>query len=394
MLAQNLEETKEPEDAQIHIFRVCSVTDIAQKEAEAAIRRSLAFESEPAVVAAGCITSSMHNTLSGTGAVLFGVEKEDSGVIEYLDVAGEQIVFGGYKSRMAESMEGHTRAFLKVQEGCSNYCSYCIVPFLRGKERSVPPVEALVSFKNLISRGYKEVVLCGTHLGEYGRDIGSNLFDLLKLLEENSALSVRLRLSSLEPQDLFNMDVKALLSIKNVCPHLHIPMQSGSDKILTAMNRRYSVSQYKELTRALRKINPLISISTDLICGFPGETLDDLEETIQAVKDIKFMRTHVFPFSPREGTKAFFMNGFVGAAEAKERCETVKKAAKETAEAIYTSQTGEVQTLLTEKRNQHYSSGYTEYYFPVRVQPVVQGEFYRVKITGAAPGFLKAQVLF
>ena len=199
-----------------------------------------------------------------------------------------------------------TRAYLKIQDGCDNYCTYCILPYIRGRSRSRDKEEILQEVRRLINKGYKEIVLTGIDMGSYGEDFHNNynFSDLVEEILVNNKDLYRLRISSLEESQIDDKMLSLLKKYPNLANHFHIPLQSGSVSILKKMNRKYNIGNFKETIRKIRLIRPDISITTDVIVGFPGETDEDFEDTIKFCKDVKFAKIHVFPYSRREGTIA------------------------------------------------------------------------------------------
>ena len=215
----------------------------------------------------------------------------------------------------------NTRAYVKIQDGCNNFCSYCLIPFVRGRSRSRKKEDISYEISRLISHGYKEVVLTGIDMSSYGFDLYDdfNFSDLLEYILENNKDLYRLRISSIEESNIDEKFLKLLGKYKNIANHLHIPLQSGSKKIVERMNRKYNLNEFKEKIKKIRQIRPDIAISTDIIVGFPGETEEDFLETYNNAKEINFSKIHVFPFSPRKGTLAEKMKDQVDGNIKKER---------------------------------------------------------------------------
>ena len=203
------------------------------------------------------------------------------------------------------SEEHRTRAFLKIQEGCNQFCTYCIIPYARGPLRSRLPENAIAEARRLVEAGYPEIVLTGIHTGYYGQDLGEE-WNLARLVREFVKIPGlhRLRLSSIEPMEYTPELIESIVSSDKVCPHLHMPLQSGSDKVLARMNRPYSLNQYRELLERLHRQIPNLAVTTDVIVGFPGETEEDHASTLEFVKSCGFSAIHVFPYSRRNGTPA------------------------------------------------------------------------------------------
>ena len=222
-----------------------------------------------------------------------------------------------------------TRAFVKIQDGCNNFCSYCIIPYTRGNVRSKDKQRVLKEIQLLVDEGHKEVVLTGIHTGNYGAEFADYKFaDLLKDIVKIDKLE-RLRISSIEITEI-NDDVMEVIKENNILvDHMHIPLQSGSDAVLKRMNRKYDKEYFINKIKKLRKIRPNISITTDVIVGFPGETKEEFEETIETIKKIEFTKLHVFPYSKREGTKAAIMDGQVDENIKKKRVKILLQLSKE-----------------------------------------------------------------
>ncbi|MCK5097584.1 MAG: MiaB/RimO family radical SAM methylthiotransferase, partial [Desulfobacteraceae bacterium] len=219
-----------------------------------------------------------------------------------------------------------TRAYLKIQDGCNSYCSYCIIPYARGKSRSMQANEVITNLKNLYSKGFNEAILTGIHIGAWGLDLikKSSLSDLLqKIMEKNDI--PRIRISSIEPKELTDNIINLASDNTRLCDHFHIPLQSGDDEILKKMKRPYDTNFFKNLIEKINRQIPDASLGIDVIAGFPGETNDHFENTYSFIKDLKISYLHVFPYSPREGTKAFTFSEKVNSQEIKSRCSKLRK---------------------------------------------------------------------
>lgn len=242
-----------------------------------------------------------------------------------------------------------TRAFLKIQEGCGDFCAYCIVPFARGPSRSRPPQRIMDEARALVAKGYKEIVLTGTHIGLYGKEEPDTLPSLPEVVRQVSRVEglIRLRISSLEPHDVDD-DLLDCLRLPQVCAHLHLPLQSGSDKVLRAMGRRYDVRGFLRVVEEARKIAPNAGITTDIIAGFPGESAGDFEETLKVAALASFSRIHAFKFSPRPGTRAFSSQSKVPEAEKDERVGRLLRLGKELSLSFHRKHEGRVVEVLAE----------------------------------------------
>lgn len=257
-----------------------------------------------------------------------------------------------------------TRAFLKIQEGCGDFCSYCIVPYARGPSRSRPAERVLAEAAGLVAKGYKEIVLTGTHIGLYGqgvdacplsgdpadpqgdRDTPQPLPDIIRLVAGIPGL-IRLRVSSLEPHDVTD-DLLDCLRLPQVCHHLHLPLQSGSDRVLCAMGRRYDVAGFLDVVRRARRVAPDIGVTADVIAGFPGETPEDFDETLRVAREARFSRIHAFKFSARPGTKAYGLPDKVSERQKEERISTLIAAGRELSLDFHRKHVGRSMEVLVE----------------------------------------------
>jgi threonylcarbamoyladenosine tRNA methylthiotransferase MtaB len=349
--------------ADVYILNTCTVTHIADRKSRHWLR--LAHWRNPAarLVATGCYAQRVPQELAqieGVSLVLGNEEKphllpllEESGIISSSIQKGSPANYGdGFR----------TRAFIKVQDGCNSFCSYCIVPFVRGREKSLPVDEVVAEVRHRIGDGYKEVVLTGTEIGSYNYD-GVNLRGLLQnILAETNV--TRLRLSSLQPQEI-SPELIRLWSDNRLCRHFHLSLQSGSDGVLRRMKRRYSVSDYQQAVALIRDKLPEAAITTDIIVGFPGETTEEFEQSYQLCQQLEFARIHVFPYSPRQGTEAARMPGQVGDKAKRQRGQKIGALAKESAQNFSQRFLGRTMPVLWEKQTDGIWSGHTDNYIKV-----------------------------
>lgn len=298
------------------LVNTCTVTARADQEARQVLRRLARQHPGASVWVTGCYAQRAPGELAllpGVQGVAGNLEKGD---LPYLATgphpAGAAVLkvsgFSGaepFQALRIRNFPGHTRAWLKVQEGCGHACSYCIVPHVRGRGRSLPPGEVAAALRDLGARGYQEVVLTGVDLGQYGRDLGGP-FDLAGLLKRLAAKEwpFRLRLSSLEPQGVSPALLKALPAVPQLCPHFHLPLQSGSRAVLAAMHRPYGPEDFRDRALSLLRLFPEAALGLDILAGFPGETPADFAATWELVNSLPVAYLHVFPFSPRPGTPA------------------------------------------------------------------------------------------
>ncbi len=272
-----------------------------------------------------------------------------------------------------------TRGFLKIQDGCNSFCSYCIIPYLRGKPRSKSIEKVISEFKTLLEKGHKEIVLVGIHIGKYGYDIQTSLCDLLKEMVKVKG-EYRIRLSSLEVTEISNEIVDLVKANRSkICSHFHIPLQSGSDEILKKMNRDYLAKDYIERINLIKEKIPDATIGSDVIVGFPGETAEDFEQTIRTLDSAVVSYLHVFPFSPRKGTEAYEMNNQVDEKIITERAKRLRQYGEAYKFNAAKKFAGKTVRVLTEKNNK----GLSDHYFQVKFQQNMEtNKFINAKIFG------------
>jgi threonylcarbamoyladenosine tRNA methylthiotransferase MtaB len=367
------------EQADVTIINTCTVTHRADFQSRQMVRRAHRSNPGTLVVVTGCyaqIDAEKLSKIEGVNYVLGNREKNS--IAEFLprmergdlpkilvEDIGQTTLFGDTPTL---SFRHHTRAFLKIQDGCNASCSYCIVPQARGKSRSLAPEGVLGRLKDLKDKGYKEVVLTGIHLGAYGLDLSPRV-PLERLLEqvESAESPLRVRLSSMEPGD-FSPDLVTLLSRSSkICPHLHIPIQSGDDEILKGMNRNYVRSFVSGLIRELHERIPMVSIGADIIVGFPGETEERFQNTVALISSLPLTYLHVFPFSKRKGTPAAQLPQEVDEEKIKIRAERLRALGKEKRMAFYQRFLGKEMAVLVEDREKKETGwrGLSRNYIPV-----------------------------
>jgi threonylcarbamoyladenosine tRNA methylthiotransferase MtaB len=306
--------------ADVYIINTCSVTNIADRKSRQMLHKAKKMNPKAIVVAAGCYAQADKDNVEKDSAVdivlgnnlkinivdiLNNYYKDHDEHICVMDLTHNQ----PYEELQIDRVNEHTRAYIKIQDGCNQFCSYCIIPYTRGRIRSRDMDEVVEEVKRLVGNGYKEVVLTGIHLSSYGVDNGKG--SLLEVIEKLNAISglKRIRLGSLEPRIITEEFAQSLSKLDKVCPHFHLSLQSGCDDILKAMNRKYTTKEYKEKCEILRKYFDHPAITTDVIVGFPGETKEQFEVTKAFLKEIHFYEMHIFKYSRRKGTVADQMPG-------------------------------------------------------------------------------------
>lgn len=311
------------EQADVYIINTCTVTNVADRKSRQMIHRARKKNPGAVIVAAGCYVQTKDTAgLDADIDIVIGNNKKkeiakvledyfrerDAGAkkIERLDIGHTS----EYEDLTVSHTAGHTRVFLKVQDGCNQFCSYCIIPYARGRVRSRSREEVVAEVRRLAERGYKEVVLTGIHLSSYGTDIGDDLLSLILSVHQVEGIC-RIRLGSLEPGIITEEFARTLSECPKFCPHFHLSLQSGCDVTLKRMNRRYDTAQYEEKCQILRKYFQDPALTTDVIVGFPGETEEEFEASRAFIDRINFYETHIFKYSRREGTRAAVMDGQV-----------------------------------------------------------------------------------
>ncbi|MEI6308468.1 MAG: MiaB/RimO family radical SAM methylthiotransferase [bacterium] len=358
----------------------CAVTERAAREASQVARRLQRLNPDAPLYYYGCIGAYFANQPDFKKSCCFPPGGETA-LLEALGLSSPVPVSFGRSWR-------RTRGLVKVQDGCSHFCAYCIVPYLRGpaKSRPIPEVEAEVA--DLLYRGFREVVLSGVHLSSWGHDLGgSTLIDLLRCLDRLPGLD-RLRLSSLEPMDLSPQTVASFRAIEHLCPHLHLPLQSGSDSILQRMDRGYDRAHYLRLVEAARAAWPDVSLTTDILIGFPGESEQDFQATLATIEAVSFARLHLFRYSPRPSTPAASMTGSVDEREKRLRLERLRSLAEVLPGRFRRRFQGRSFPVLVEQIGENQAGGFTPNYihltFPTYPGLKV-GQLVEVKVSEEEP---------
>lgn len=373
------------EECDIYIINTCSVTNESDKKSRKIINKAKRTNPSAIILVMGCYSQSSYNEIDAD--IIIG-NKDKSQVVylinEYIKNKEKIVRIYDLKKQEFESMEitnfkNHTRAFVKIQDGCNNFCTYCIIPYVRGDIRSKKEIEVINEVTSLVNNGYKEIVLTGIHTGKYGKDIDSSLEHLLKELVKIPNI-YRIRLSSIEINEITDGIIKLIKENKIMAKHLHIPLQSGSDKILSLMGRRYDLNFFKKKIKEIRENIPDISITTDLILGFPNESEEDYQETLNTLNEIKFTKIHTFPYSVRRGTKAALMDNQVKEEIKKQRVKEVIKLSNFYEEIYYNSYIGKTVEVLTEVKD-NYTLSHTSNYLPIIInEKHDNNKFINVKI--------------
>ncbi len=387
MLSSNFFYTEDLNDANIIIVNTCSVTNVADKKCLKMIRRLKREYSNAILVVAGCSSQNKQSVYESLDIdILIGNRDKsiiDKLIKEYIETEKKYVKFYNDRNLDFEDMYisdyNHTRAFIKIEDGCDNFCSYCIIPYVRGSVRSKDFDKVIKEAKELAKHGHKEIVLTGIHTGHYQ----NNGYDLTDLINELSKIDdiKRIRISSIEITELNDKFLDMLKNNDKVCDHLHIPLQAGSDEILKRMNRKYDLAYYEEKIKKIRSIRPDISISTDIIVGFPYETEELFLNTLEFSKKIKFSKIHVFPYSVRVGTAAANMEEQVDEVVKKMRVKRLM-AVSHMLEVDYFNKFKDKELdILIETCDNNVSEGHTSNYLLVSVPENIKvGEIVRRKI--------------
>ena len=363
-------------EADVYVVNTCTVTGTGDKKSLQIARRLRREHPLSEVILCGCLAQRKGEELLSTGARLILGTQRRSEVVTLLEKAvrenvqlcavDELTTESPFENLTITDQEDHTRAILKIQEGCNNRCTYCIIPSVRGPIRSRPLEEIDQEARRLAEAGFTELVLTGIHLSSYGRDLkdGSTLLDAIARVQAVEGVR-RIRLGSLEPTIATPAFAEALGRMDKVCPQFHLALQSGSDTVLARMARRYNTRMYLNAVDNLRAVFPHAAFTTDVLTGFPGETEEEYEQTRQMIRTVGYAKIHVFPYSPREGTKAAVMPGQLTTALKEQRARELIALGEETARSYRESWLGLTAPVLLEERTEDGWVGYTPEYIQV-----------------------------
>ena len=366
------------EAADVCIVNTCSVTDTADRKCRQAIHKIVSDNPNAFIIVTGCyaqVNPSEIEHIEGVDLVLGAKEKFDILKVMHLLESKEQferIQVDDIKSNNSFtpifSAGDRTRYFLKVQDGCNYYCTYCTIPFARGKSRSASVAHTMKTIDKALEQGAKEIILTGVNIGDFGRGSNERFIDLVKAIDKLTA-EVRVRISSVEPNLLEEAIIDIVASSKIIAPHFHIPLQSGSNRVLSLMGRRYTREVFGQKVSLIKRLIPDAFIGVDVIVGMRGETADMFDETLAFLGDTPFSELHIFPYSEREGTKALSIKPIVSQSEKKRRSELLHNLSDSRIADFYRSQRGKTKTVLWETtKNPKVMNGYTENYLLVSAE--------------------------
>jgi threonylcarbamoyladenosine tRNA methylthiotransferase MtaB len=396
--------------ADVYVINTCTVTNTGDKKSRQVIRRAIRKNPDAVIAVTGCYAQTSPAEIMAIPGVDIVVGTQDRvKMLEYIEqykVERQPINGVGniMKTRVYEELDvpaftDRTRASLKIQEGCNNFCTFCIIPWARGLMRSRDPKEVIRQAQQLVNAGYKEIVLTGIHTGGYGEDMKDyNLAMLLRDMEEQVNGLQRIRISSIEASQISDEVIEVLTNSEKVVRHLHIPIQSGSDTVLKRMRRKYTMEFFADRLDKLRQALPGLAITSDVIVGFPGETEEEFMETYNFIKNQKFSELHVFPYSKRTGTPAARMEDQVDEEVKNERVHRLISLSDQLAKEYASNFEGEVLEVIPEERFSEnpesglyigYTDNYLKVVFPANEEMV--GEIVKVKITKAGYPYNEGQ---
>lgn len=378
-LDKGFELTSFENEADVYVFNTCSVTEAAERECRQLIRRALKQNPNAYIIVTGCYAQLRPGQIAkidGVDAVLGSNEKfKLFSILKDFDKKGLTCISVTPSENLTEFGIAHstdndnrTRAFLKIQDGCDYNCSFCTIPLARGQSRSMPADKVKDEFIKLLEAGYKEVILTGVNVGDYGKNINTDLFNLLVELI-NTEGDFRIRISSIEPNLISDKMIELVANSEKLCNHFHIPLQSGSQRILNAMQRRYNVIDYEKLIYKVKSKIPDAGIGVDVIVGFPGETEEDFVHTHNFIRDLPVTYLHVFTYSERPDTKAISFPGSIDIVERKRRNNILRILSEKKKSEFCREMTGTKQRVLFEKNNKNgWMHGYTSNYIRVKAE--------------------------
>ena len=406
LLAAGFQEAAGGETADVVVVNSCTVTATSDQKARQALRREKKRNPGAVAVLTGCWPQAFPQEAQEflEADVVLGTARRGDLVprlLEYLstkqrvvDIAPHQ-KGEKFEKLSISAMHGRTRAFVKIEDGCDRFCSYCIIPYARGRVRSKPLEDIREEAARLGEAGYKEVVLTGINLPAYGKDLGGDLCDAVEAACAAPGI-LRVRLGSLEPEQLTPPVIARLAAQEKLCPQFHLSLQSGCDDTLRRMNRHYTTAEYRQIVGDLRKAFPNCAVTTDIMVGFAGETEEEFAKSLAFAKEIAFAKVHVFAYSRRPGTRAYDMPGQVPNREKERRSREMIAATLETQRAFFAAQTGRVEEVLFEQeRDRNVYEGYTRNYTPVRVASAapLQGQIRQVRLTQALEDFCLGELV-
>ena len=391
------------ETADAYVINTCTVTAVSDKKSRQVIRRARKAAPDAVIAVCGCYPQTHPDDVEKLGVDLISGTGDRTGFVDLLErewrdrqpitALDDAFQRRSFESLPAGGLEGRTRAMLKMEDGCVNFCSYCIIPYARGRVRSLPLADCVRQARELEAAGYREIVLTGIEISSWGQDLEGKpeLIEAIEAICQGLSPDTRVRLGSLEPRTITPDFCRRVAALPNLCPHFHLSMQSGCDTVLARMNRKYDSNRYYESVTFLHEAYDRPAVTTDLIVGFPGETEEEFQQTLDFIQKCAFSAMHIFPYSKRPGTPAAKLPGQVRNAVKEERAHRAAQIARTMQDTYLDSWVGETVPVLFEEEREGLWRGHTTRYCEVEVQSVqpLHNQLRQVQITGHAGGALQ-----
>ena len=391
------------EAADAYVINTCTVTAVSDKKSRQVIRRARKAAPDAVIAVCGCYPQTHPDDVEKLGVDLISGTGDRTGFVDLLErewsdrqpITALDDAFSRrtFEPLPAGGLEGRTRAMLKMEDGCVNFCSYCIIPYARGRVRSLPLADCVRQARELEAAGYREIVLTGIEISSWGQDLEGKpeLMEAIEAICQGLSPDTRVRLGSLEPRTITPDFCRRAAALPNLCPHFHLSMQSGCDTVLARMNRKYDSNRYYESVKFLHEVYDRPAVTTDLIVGFPGETEEEFQQTLDFIQKCAFSAMHIFPYSKRPGTPAAKLPGQVLNAVKEERAHRAAQIARTMQDAYLDSWVGETVPVLFEEERDGLWRGHTTRYCEVTVQSAqpLHNQLRQVRLTGRDGGALQ-----
>ncbi len=391
------------EAADAYVINTCTVTAVSDKKSRQVIRRARKAAPDAVIAVCGCYPQTHPDDVEKLGVDLISGTGDRTGFVDLLErewsdrqpITALDDAFSRrtFEPLPAGGLEGRTRAMLKMEDGCVNFCSYCIIPYARGRVRSLPLADCVRQARELEAAGYREIVLTGIEISSWGQDLEGKpeLIEAIEAICQGLSPDTRVRLGSLEPRTITPDFCRRAAALPNLCPHFHLSMQSGCDTVLARMNRKYDSNRYYESVKFLHEVYDRPAVTTDLIVGFPGETEEEFQQTLDFIQKCAFSAMHIFPYSKRPGTPAAKLPGQVLNAVKEERAHRAAQIARTMQDAYLDSWVGETVPVLFEEERDGLWRGHTTRYCEVTVQSAqpLHNQLRQVRLTGRDGGALQ-----
>ena len=391
------------ETADAYVINTCTVTAVSDKKSRQVIRRARKAAPDAVIAVCGCYPQTHPDDVEKLGVDLISGTGDRTGFVDLLErewrdrqpitALDDAFQRRSFESLPAGGLEGRTRAMLKMEDGCVNFCSYCIIPYARGRVRSLPLADCVRQARELEAAGYREIVLTGIEISSWGQDLEGKpeLMEAIEAICQGLSPDTRVRLGSLEPRTITPDFCRRAAALPNLCPHFHLSMQSGCDTVLARMNRKYDSNRYYKSVTFLHEAYDRPAVTTDLIVGFPGETEEEFQQTLDFIQKCAFSAMHIFPYSKRPGTPAAKLPGQVLNAVKEDRAHRAAQIARTMQDAYLDSWVGETVPVLFEEERDGLWRGHTTRYCEVTVQSAqpLHNQLRQVRLTGRDGGALQ-----